>query len=733
MEDTYNNRTSLVKGAKDIVKEAKKHTTKKVNKVVDRATDEYSSHRNYTRFQDEVDEDEDFYQNPPRQDGESYRDNEEGSSDATEGHDDEDEIYEGEYQGIPSSAGDKKQGQVALGKPMSDGTKDRSELEQERQADEEELAQQYELIIQECGHGRFQWQLFLVLGLALMSDGVEVFVVGFVLPSAETDMCVPNSSSGWLGSVVYLGMMVGAFFWGGMSDKVGRRQCLLICMSTNGFFAFLSSFVQGYGFFLVCRLVAGFGIGGAVPIVFSFFAEVLSREKRGEHLSWLCMFWMIGEIYASAMAWAIIPHYGWSFSMGSAYQFHSWRVFVVVCALPCVCAVVALTFMPESPRFYLEVGKHDEAWMILKQIHDTNMRARGQPEKVFTVNRIKTPRQLDEFVEMESESGNPVSKAFFRIKAEVRGIYLNLMKCFNYPMRENMLRLAIVWFTLSFGYYGLSVWFPDVIKHLQADEYASKVKIHNNERIEGITFNFTLENQIHKNILFINDHFVNMKLKSVTFIDSTFRNCYFDDVTSVGSFFRNCTFIDTFFFNTDIDESKLIDGTEVINSTFTHNKTGCQMTFDDDYSAYWVYFINFLGTLAVLPGNIVSALLMDKIGRLSMLGGSMILSGISCFFLWFGTSESMMIFMLCLYNGLSISAWNSLDVVTTESFPTVRRGTGFGFCNALCKLAAVLGNLIFGSLVGITKAIPILMASSVLVGGGLVGLRLPDTRANVLM
>uniref|UniRef100_A0A668ANV8 Synaptic vesicle glycoprotein 2Ca n=1 Tax=Myripristis murdjan TaxID=586833 RepID=A0A668ANV8_9TELE len=715
MEDTYDNRTSLVKGAKDMAREAKRHAVKKVNKVVDRATDEYSSHRNYSRFQDEEDDDGDFYRNPPRQDGGSYHDNEEGSSDATEGHDDEDEIYEGEYQGIPSAGdGKPREGQVALGQPVSDAMRDRKELEQERQADEEELAQQYELIIQECGHGRFQWQLFLVLGLALMSDGVEVFVVGFVLPSAETDMCVPNSSSGWLGSIVYLGMMAGAFFWGGMADKVGRRQCLLICMSTNGFFAFLSSFVQGYGLFLVCRLIAGFGIGGAVPIVFSYFAEVLSREKRGEHLSWLCMFWMIGEIYASAMAWAIIPHYGWSFSMGSAYQFHSWRVFVVVCALPCVCAVVALTFMPESPRFYLEVGKHDEAWMILKQIHDTNMRARGQPEKVFTVNRIKIPKQLDELVEMESESGNPVSKVLFRIKAEIHGIYLNLMKCFNYPMRENMTRLAIVWFTLSFGYYGLSVWFPDVIKHLQADEYASKVKTHNGERIEDFTFNFTLENQIHTNGLFINDRwvrlswqFISMKMKSVTFVDSTFRNY--------------------------IDDSKLIDGTEVINSTFTHNKTGCQMTFDDDYSAYWVYFINFLGTLAVLPGNIVSALLMDKIGRLSMLGGSMVLSGISCFFLWFGTSESMMIFMLCLYNGLSISAWNSLDVVTTESFPTDRRGTGFGFCNALCKLAAVLGNLIFGSLVGITKAIPILMASSVLVGGGLVGLRLPDTRANVLM
>ncbi|XP_008293699.1 synaptic vesicle glycoprotein 2C-like [Stegastes partitus] len=736
MDETQNNRTSLVKGAKDIAKEAKRHAAKNFSKAVDRASDEYSSHRSYNRFQNE-DEEENNYNNYTQQDGHyagnAANDEDGASSDATEGHDDEDEIYEGEYQGVPSyNDGKPREGQVAVGQPVSDSLKSRKELENERQADEEELAQQYELIMQECGHGRFQWQLFFVLGLALMSDGVEVFVVGFVLPSAETDMCVPNSGAGWLGSIVYLGMMFGAFFWGGLSDKLGRKQCLLISMSVNGFFAFLSSFVQGYSMFLLCRMVSGFGIGGAVPIVFSYFAEVLAREKRGEHLSWLCMFWMIGGIYASAMAWAIIPHYGWSFSMGSAYQFHSWRVFVVVCALPCVSAVVALTFMPESPRFFLEMGKHDEAWMVLKHIHDTNMRARGEPERVFTVNRIKTPKQLDELVEMQNESANPALKVLFKIKAELRGIWLTFMRCFNYPVKDNTVKLAAVWFTLSFGYYGLSVWFPDVIKHLQADEYASRVKIHNNERIEDFTFNFTLENQIHRNGVFLNDRFISMKFKTVTFIDSSFLNCYFEDVSSVGSFFKNCTFVDSFFYNTDIDDSKLINSS-LINSSFHHNKTGCQMTFDDDYSAYWVYFVNFLGTLAVLPGNIVSALLMDKIGRLSMLGGSMVLSGISCFFLWFGTSESMMIFMLCLYNGLSISAWNSLDVVTTELYPTDRRGTGFGFCNAMCKLAAVLGNLIFGSLVGITKAIPILLASAVLVGGGLVGLRLPDTRANVLM
>ena len=88
------------------------------------------------------------------------------------------------------------------------------------------------------------------------------------VPSAPCSLAVPSVVSAPLthfsafcvtGSIVYLGMMVGAFFWGGLADKVGRKQSLLICMSINGFFAFLSSFVQGYGFFLLCRLLSGFG------------------------------------------------------------------------------------------------------------------------------------------------------------------------------------------------------------------------------------------------------------------------------------------------------------------------------------------------------------------------------------------------------------------------------------------------------------------------------------------
>ncbi|CAL8293422.1 unnamed protein product [Merluccius merluccius] len=756
MEDGYQNRTAFIKGAKDIAKEVKRQASKKVNRSVDRVTDEYSK-RSYSRF-----EEDDDYPNDtsatgggggaPQDGGGYYRngdshagggggggdDDDGGHSDSTEGHDEDDEIYEGEYQGIPRDGGGAKEGLAggpssvkgaggAQGFRDADGA---AAAEAERRKDQEELAQQYETILQECGHGKFQWSLYFVLGLALMADGVEIFVVGFVLPSAEKDMCLSEPNKSMLGLIVYLGMMVGAFLWGGLADRIGRRQSLLISLSINSVFSFFSSFVQGYSTFLFCRLLSGVGIGGSIPIVFSYYSEFLAQEKRGEHLSWLCMFWMIGGIYASAMAWAIIPHYGWSFQMGSAYQFHSWRVFVLVCAFPSVAAIIALSAMPESPRFYLENGKHDEGWMILKQVHDTNMRAKGFPERVFSVTTIKTVKPMDELVDTGTDT--PVWQRYkLKIMSLARQVKNNFLACFNPEYKRTTFMLMAVWFTMSFSYYGLTVWFPDMIKYIQKQEYESKTKTFSKERVEHVTFNFTLENQVHRQGHYFNDKFLNLKMKSMVFEDSVFEECYFEDITSTNTFFRNCTFIASLFYNTDLFKYRFVNS-KLVNSTFLHNKEGCMLDFSDDNNAYMIYFVSFLGTLAVLPGNIVSALLMDKIGRLRMLAGSSVISCVSCFFLMFGSNESGMIALLCLFGGISIASWNALDVLTVELYPSDKRTTAFGFLNALCKLAAVLGISIFQSFVGITKAVPILFAAGALAAGSFLATKLPETRGQVL-
>lgn len=203
MEDNYQNRTAFIKGAKDIAKEVKRQASKKVGRTVDRMNDEYSR-RSYNRFEEDDDDD---YAVQGSQDGGYYRrdsqaaNDDEGGSDSTEGHDEDDEIYEGEYQGIPRA--DSGKGSLAGGpesvKAGSQQFRDIGTSEAERRKDQEELAQQYETILQECGHGKFQWTLYFVLGLALMADGVEIFVVGFVLPSAEKDMCLSEPNKSMLG------------------------------------------------------------------------------------------------------------------------------------------------------------------------------------------------------------------------------------------------------------------------------------------------------------------------------------------------------------------------------------------------------------------------------------------------------------------------------------------------------------------------------------------------------
>ncbi|XP_067253054.1 synaptic vesicle glycoprotein 2A isoform X3 [Chanodichthys erythropterus] len=621
MDEGYRDRSAFIKGAKDIAKEVKRHAGKKVGRHVDKVADEYTK-RSYTRFEEEDDDDDYPVQ---AQDGSYYRSNsrandDEGAhSDSTEGHDEDDEIYEGEYQGIPRNDSVEKADRQVGGVGQSQ-FQDKAQLEGERRKDQEELAQQYETILQECGHGRFQWTLYFVLGLALMADGVEIFVVGFVLPSAEKDMCLSEPNKGML---------------------------------------------------------------------------------------------------------------GWSFQMGSAYQFHSWRVFVLVCAFPSVAAIAALTTMPESPRFFLENGKHDEAWMILKQVHDTNMRAKGYPERVFSVTTIKTVKQMDELVDMGGEATAWHQRWRIKLTNLFHQVWGNFLTVFNPEYRRITYMMMAVWFSMSFSYYGLTVWFPDMIKYLQKQEYSSRTKVFIKEKVEHVTFNFTLENQIHRNGEYFNNKFLNLKMKSMVFEDSLFEECYFEDITSSNTFFRNCTFISTLFYNTDLFKYRLINS-KLINSTFLHNKEGCMLDFSDENNAYMIYFVSFLGTLAVLPGNIVSALLMDKIGRLRMLAGSSVISCVSCFFLSFGNSESAMIALLCLFGGISIASWNALDVLTVELYPSDKRTTAFGFLNALCKLAAVLGISIFQSFVGITKAVPILFASGALAVGSFLALKLPETRGQVL-
>lgn len=64
---------------------------------------------------------------------------------------------------------------------------------------------------------------------------------------------------------------------------------------------------------------------------------------------------------------------------------------------------------------------------------------------------------------------------------------------------------ARIFCRLFYSYYGLTVWFPDMIRYFQDEAYKSKMKVFLGEHVYGASINFTMENQIHQRGKLVND------------------------------------------------------------------------------------------------------------------------------------------------------------------------------------------------------------------------------------
>lgn len=51
---------------------------------------------------------------------------------------------------------------------------------------------------------------------------------------------------------------------------------------------------------------------------------------------------------------------------------HSWNFFIIVCAIPSLLGSLAYSFLPESPKFLMMVGRNDEAMRVFKRIYSLN-------------------------------------------------------------------------------------------------------------------------------------------------------------------------------------------------------------------------------------------------------------------------------------------------------------------------------------------------------------------------
>jgi MFS family permease len=112
-----------------------------------------------------------------------------------------------------------------------------------------------------------------------------------------------------------------------------------------------------------------------------------------------------------------------------------------------------------------------------------------------------------------------------------------------------------------------------------------------------------------------------------------------------------------------------------------------------------VYAATFIYACANLPGNIVSIVYMDMIGRQRILQYGMGLAAVSVTGFAVDTKDAAIV-VLCaaLFNAFSVAGWNALDCMTAEEFPTQCRTTAMGVIAAAGRLGAVSAQFVNGSL-----------------------------------
>lgn len=114
----------------------------------------------------------------------------------------------------------------------------------------------FEKAIELTGYGKFHYLLLTVCGFVSTSEEMDVISMSFILPSA-CDLELTTETKGWLNSIIFIGMMVGAYAWGSVADTMGRKKVLIAISFMNAVCIVASSFSQGYKLFMFFRFLNG--------------------------------------------------------------------------------------------------------------------------------------------------------------------------------------------------------------------------------------------------------------------------------------------------------------------------------------------------------------------------------------------------------------------------------------------------------------------------------------------
>ena len=201
-----------------------------------------------------------------------------------------------------------------------------------------------------------QGRIFIIGGLGFMFDAWDVSLNGILIPLLSKEWDLTAGQAAWIGTANLLGMAVGAFVWATIADRIGRKAAFTATLAIFALFTIAGVFTTDIVTFAVLRFIAGFGLGGAIPVDYALVGEFTPRKHRGRVLTAMDAWWPIGSALAGFVS-------AWFITMWA-----DWRPPLLAMVLPAILLIFVRLWIPESPMFLIRKNRHEQARKVIDDL-----------------------------------------------------------------------------------------------------------------------------------------------------------------------------------------------------------------------------------------------------------------------------------------------------------------------------------------------------------------------------
>ena len=231
--------------------------------------------------------------------------------------------------------------------------------------------------------GRFHTLVIVALGITWILDGLEVTLAGALTGALKESPTLrfSNTDIGLASSTYLAGAVLGAVFFGWLTDRLGRKKLFFITLAVYLTATAATAFSWSLWSFCLFRFLTGAGIGGEYTAINSTIQELIPARVRG----WTDLvingsFWVGAALGAAGSVVLLDPH---TFAPDLG-----WRIaFFIGAALGLVILVMRL-WIPESPRWLMTHGRAREAEAVVADI-ETSFASRGAKLDATALPRVR--------------------------------------------------------------------------------------------------------------------------------------------------------------------------------------------------------------------------------------------------------------------------------------------------------------------------------------------------------